>query len=193
MDKLLKPDKFSTLPNSKNATNEWRHWHRIFTSFLKSSSIKASDSLDYLVNSVSSSVFTYIADCHDYKSAITILQNLYDKEVNPIYARFLLTNRKQHPGESIDEFITNLQLLSHDCKYSDVSADQYRQEVIRDTFVSGINSPDMRLRLLETSKTSLHDIISLARNMEAAHQNANAYTNHTPGHTNIVNSHISIA
>jgi hypothetical protein len=128
-----------------------------------------------LTNCISASVFIYIEDCPDYKSAIATLTSLYDKKVNPIFARHVLASRKQLQNETIDEFIMNLQLLSRDCNYTAVSAEQHSQEAIRDVFICGISSPEIRQRLLESSNITLNEILGTARCMESAQNNSVIY------------------
>ena len=95
--------------------------------------------------------------------AITTLRNLYDRRY-----RHLLTSRKQRSSETLDEFLTSLQLLAQDCAFTDVKADQYAQEAIRD-------SPDIRQRLLESAKTTVADVVDLARCIEVSQKNSDAY------------------
>jgi hypothetical protein len=120
MDSLLKPERFSTLPNAKSASTDWNHWYCTFTNFLDSSSQSKSskcNSLHCLINCLSPTVYNYIAECSSYESAIKVLRNLYEKKSNPIVARYSLISRKQTPNESIDEYLTSLQLLAKDCDY----------------------------------------------------------------------------
>jgi hypothetical protein len=173
MDKALKPERFTTLPTSSTATTDWKHWYHTFTNFLSSISSSKTTKCDRfrcLINCISSSIYNFIADCSDYDSAITILRDLYERKSNPICARYTLSSRHQAPNETIDEYIINLQLLARECDYKSVTADEHRQEAIRDAFISGIISSNIRLRLLESSKTSLNDIISLSRTLELAYK-----------------------
>jgi len=48
-----------------------------------------------------------------------------------------------------------LKLLSKDCTFQMVSAEQYREELIRDSFINGLNSQGIRQRLLEKDHLSL--------------------------------------
>lgn len=194
MDKALKPDRFSTLANTPNASTEWKHWYYNFTNFLDAvSSSKSSkvNPLHCLSNCISSTVFAYIADCSDYDAAITILRDLYEKKKNPIFARFTLYSRKQKESESIDDYYVALQQLARDCSYTNVTADTYRQEAIRDAFVSGITSTSIRQRLFENTQSDLSEVITLSRILETAQRDATAYPNQLREPTSAATSQFS--
>ena len=138
MEKLLRPSRLDIDPNSPMASKEWRHWYRTFTNFILECGENAPDKLRTLVNYVSHSVFEYIEDCTTYESAIAILQHLYVKTPNEIFARHLLSTRRQQSGETLDEFLRELRKLSKDCNLRAVTAEQYREELIRDAFINGL-------------------------------------------------------
>ena len=65
----------------------------------------------------------------------------------------LLANRRQQSGESLDEFFQQLRKLSKDCDLRDVTAGQYREELVRDSFINGLSLPPIHQRLLENTNT----------------------------------------
>ena len=154
MDKFLRPERFDCNPSSSGASKEWSHWYRSFCNFLGAVETNNPNlnKLDILINYVSPNVYEYIADAASYDSAIKALEKLYLKPKNEVYARHMLASRRQQPGETLDEFLQALKQLSKDCDYKPVTADQYREESIRDAFISGLSSPVIRQRLLENKK-----------------------------------------
>ena len=44
---------------------------------------------------------------------------------------------------SLDEFLQQLRKLSKDCNLKDVTADQYREELVRDSFINGLSLPPL--------------------------------------------------
>ena len=76
-------------------------------------------------------------------------KKIYVKPANEIFARHLLATRKQQPNETLDEFLESVKILSRDFK--NVDAVIYRDECIRDSFMSGIASNAIRQRLLENT------------------------------------------
>ena len=79
--------------------------------------------------------------------------------------------RTQRPGESIEEYIPFLRELSRDCDFVQVTAEQYRDELTRDTFIKELASSSIRQRLLEVDdidfKTAIERVEILDR---AQHQ-----------------------
>ncbi|XP_068237219.1 uncharacterized protein [Palaemon carinicauda] len=183
MAKLLKPSRLDTDPSSSNAAKEWKHWHRTFTNFIEESGDAAPDKLRALVNCVSSSVYELIEDCSTFESAIAKLDSVYVKLPNEIFARHVLATRRQQSGESIDEFLRELHKLSKDCNFQPVTAEQYRQELVRDAFINGIASVFIRQRLLENKSLNLETAHSQARTLDLAQRSADAYASPPVPHT----------
>ena len=188
MDKYLKPDRLDEDPNSNTAAQQWRHWHRTFKSFLEQLASQGPNKLDVLINHVSPKVYAYIADCADYDSAITVLESLYVKPKNDVYARHLLATRKQEAGESLDQYLLNLQQLGRDCTFKALSAEQARDELIRDAFINGLASGQIRQRLLENKTLDLKTAVDQARALEAAQRHSESYRQ--PGYS--VNASTSV-
>ena len=101
---------------------------------------------------VGASVYELIEDCTDYDAAMLKLQRHYVKQPNVFFSRHLLATRKQKPGASLQEFLQALQILSKNCQFRVVSAEEYRQELVRDAFVNGLASRHIRQRLLENTE-----------------------------------------
>ena len=118
-------------------------------------------------------------------TAINKLKELYIKPKNEIYARHLLSTRRQQTGETIDEYLLALRTLAKDCNFVQVSAQTYSDEYMRDSFISGISSNSIRQRLLENKTVDLNTIIDQARSLDRAFQNSESYTKSVP---NVVNS-----
>ena len=73
-----------------------------------------------------------------------------------------------------------LKRLSTDCNSLSDSASQHKEEVIRDAFIGGIVSNEIRQRLLEENNLSLDNMISKVRSLEAAHRNAELFRAGSP-------------
>ncbi|XP_064103977.1 uncharacterized protein LOC135213780 [Macrobrachium nipponense] len=106
-------------------------------------------------------------------------ERLYVKIPNEIFARHLLATRQQKPGESLDEFMRELRKLSKDCNLKAVSADQYREELIQDTFINGLSSAHIHQRLLENNMLDLQGAYNQAASLDLAQRNAEAYASLT--------------
>ena len=180
MDSHLKPSRFDGDHTATTGSSEWTHWKRTFSNFINAVKKKTPEgetvnSLDILINYVSPKIFTFIADCTTYELAIQTLDSLFIKEVNQIFARHKLATRKQQPSEDLDQFMQALKTLSKECKFTSVSADVYAQEAVRDAFISGMASHQIRTRLLENNTLTLDNAFSQARALESAHKHSQTY------------------
>ena len=90
----------------------------------------------------------------------------YEPKPLPIAERFHFHRRNQKEGESIAEYMAELQRLSTHCEFK-----AYLNEALRDRLVCGICSESMQRRLLAERDLSLQKAIELAQGMEAADRN----------------------
>ena len=190
MDKWLKPSRFDCDPSSAGAEKEWKHWERTFQNFIATLDRPASGSqaaviatseqkLSALVNFVSLSVYDYIADADNYDTAIAKLRSLYIKPNNVLYNRHLLATRRQSEAESVDQYVQSLEKLSKNCEFKQVDAETYRKEYIRDSFISGLHSGEIRRCLLENNDLTLDKTHQTARALELAHKHSAEYVSTT--------------
>ena len=178
-----KPTVLEADPNSTNADKKFLHWKRAFLNYLDrlfkddtgEADAQEVAKLEYLTTFLDYKCFDYIADATKCKEAMEILQNLFVKPKNEIFARHSLTVRKQKLGESIDEFLQALRTLAKDCNYVAVTAEQYRDESIRNAFISGLSSPAIRQRLLENTTLQLQAAYDQARALDIAQKNSESY------------------
>ena len=157
MDKVLRPDRFDVEPNDEKTTKQWRHWYKTFGNFLRSidGQNQNLNKLNVLTNFVSPEVYELFCDADTYDAAIATLKRTYDKQPNEIFARHKLSTRKQQNGETLDSFMQALQSLSKDCQFREVSANEYREEAVRDAFINGLHDSEIRQRLLENRTLDL--------------------------------------
>ena len=86
-----------------------------------------------------------------------------------IAERFHFHKRNQLQTESTAEFIAELRRLAARCKFG-----AYLDEALRDRFVCGLRSERTQQKLLSEVDLTLAGAVERAKNMEAAHQNAQA-------------------
>ncbi|MCP4800870.1 MAG: DDE-type integrase/transposase/recombinase, partial [bacterium] len=176
MDRILRPERLETDPNSGTAAKEWLHWKRTFDNFLAVLPQEDLDKLAVLSNFVSPSIFQHIEDCEDYETSIEALQTLFIKPRNEVFARHLLATRKQAPTETLDEYLKAPKALSKDCNFKNVTAVQYCEESIRDAFIAGLQSNMIRQRLLENKTLDLKTMFDQARSLESAMKSSESYS-----------------
>ena len=95
MEKYLHPERLDCNPNSPSAPNEWQHWHHTLKSFFRALGDCEVNKLDALVNFLSPAVYKYVADFITYENTLQHLEGLYVKPKNEVFARHLLSTRKQ--------------------------------------------------------------------------------------------------
>ena len=77
----------------------------------------------------------------------------------------------------MDQFVIRLQLLSKQCDFQNVTAENYRLELMRDAVIAGSSSTPIRLRLLENRNLAFQEAYDQARAQELACKNSEAYQN----------------
>ncbi|KRZ72456.1 Retrovirus-related Pol polyprotein from transposon 17.6 [Trichinella papuae] len=174
MNKALSLNKLSIDPTAADAEKEWKFWLLQFQDFVQLTMDPGVDLLKILRLYLTTSTFEYVQDCKSYEEAIAKLNDVYVKPKNVIFARYEFISRKQRDGESLEEFLHALQRLSKNCEYKNVTAEQYREEMIQDTFINNMSSDEIRTRLLE------HNALAL----NSAKEKAKLYTKSDP----IINS-----
>ncbi|GFS72388.1 uncharacterized protein TNCV_1827821 [Trichonephila clavipes] len=173
MEQLLKPERFDIDPTCSNSETKWRHWKKTFEKFLGGiKTITEENKLPLLSNYVTSNVYQFINNCTTYAQAIAILDFLFIKKRNVIFARHCLSTRNQQTEETVSEYLQILNQLSKDCDFTDVKAEEYRKEYIRDAFIRGLKCPRIRQRLLENTSMTLDQAFEQARTLESAEVHA---------------------
>lgn len=176
MNNFLKLERFDIDPNSQLATKQWIHWFKTFNNFLSTFPTDVPvNKLALLTNFIAPSVYEFIHDVRDYNEAIKQLENIYEKPKSEIFARYLLSTRKQDVGENLDQYLHALRHLAKDCNFVDIKADIHRDNSIRDTFLTGLSSSYSRQRLLENKTLTLQTAYDQAKALESAQKQAESY------------------
>ena len=186
MERLLKPKDLTTEPTDPDASRCFKHWLATFQNFIDSvtSTIEENENAEarqrdkrrLLINFLSPAIYPYVEDSNTYDEAIQTLKNLYVKPKNKIFSRHVLATRGQQQGESIEEFLQSLKILSKDCTLEAASAERYKEDLIQDAFINGLASPVIRQRLLEKDDLNLQQTYELASALNRAQQQSSAYT-----------------
>ncbi|KRZ96753.1 Retrovirus-related Pol polyprotein from transposon 17.6 [Trichinella sp. T8] len=184
MNKTLSLNKLAIDPTAPDAEKEWKFWLLQFQDFVQLTVDPGIDLLKILRLYLTASTFEYVQDCKTYDDAITKLNEVYVKLQNVIFARYEFISRKQRDSESLEEFVHALQRMSKNCEYKNVTAEQYREEMIRDAFINNMSSNEIRTRLLVLSVISLQEAVNNAVALNSAKENAKLYTKSEP----IINS-----
>ena len=179
MDKILKPEKLRIDPNDSSAGKEFKHWKRCFENYVSECVTVTADNaetkkLQALTNMLSCDIYDYIDECNEYTAAMAILEKVFVKAPSEIYARYKLRNAKQANGQSLEDFRRTLGKIAKDCNFKDVNAAQYKQEMMRDSLISGILSGEIRRRLLEETELTFDRAFNLAVTYSDANSDSKA-------------------
>ncbi|XP_041986135.1 uncharacterized protein LOC121738250 [Aricia agestis] len=176
---LLKPDKFEVEPGTPDAELKYEHWKTTFSNYLSEGMGKETFSeetkLRLLLNNLSYNVYIHVREAKDYVSAIELLDKLYIKEKNKVHARYILLRSVQKPDESISDFLRTLQQRAQSCCFKAVDAQTHKSEYIRDAFIAGINSNEIRQQLLQSLDINLDQAVNKALSIELANNNSKDY------------------
>ncbi|KFD60433.1 LOW QUALITY PROTEIN: hypothetical protein M514_27390 [Trichuris suis] len=115
MERLLKPERLDVDPNSPTAPEEWKHWRATFEHFLEVLPPGSVNPKAPLVNHVSPRIFSSFTEAKSYEDAMKTLRDVLERPMKEVYPRHRVATRRQHAGESIDEFLRALRMLSMDC------------------------------------------------------------------------------
>ena len=175
MERALRPDKFDVLPDTGTSEKDFKFWLKTLENFLAILPQDNLDKLKVMINHVSPAVYDYVSECTTYDAAVELLKTIYIKPTNVVFARHLLSTRQQKPEENFDQYLQELKLLSKNCQFEAVTANDHRDQYIRDSFIAGLRSTSIRQRLLEENKVTLADVHEKARTLELAHKNVESY------------------
>lgn len=105
---------------------------------------------------------------------------------NVIYERYKFGLAKQESGESVDQFVSNLKSLAKSCDYNTME-----EELIRDKIVLGVESNDLRKRLLSERDLILQKAVDISRLFEATDNRMRVMTDN--GHSSTKNENVFIS
>ena len=167
MDQLKPPPHFSFEGN--NVSKEWKQWKKAFTFFLadtesdaKSNKIKTSILLT-CIGSKGREVydsFTFTNDDDNLKLDIVLkcFDDYCEPRKNTTMARHKFLTHKQSPGQSFNEFVTELKNLSDDCEFATL-----KDSLVKDVIICGVSDNNLRERFLR------EDTLDLTRVMKIGH------------------------
>ena len=78
----------------------------------------------------------------------------------------------QSSNESIAEYLLALKTLSKDRTFRNVTAQQYREELVCDSFINGLSSAFIQQHVLENDELSIDHAFEFADNLDHAYQHA---------------------
>ena len=190
MDRLLRPKVLEIETTTPNAEKLYRHWKITFENFLESSIPPAPEGIEgdnarataerrkhhALINNVSATIYELISDSATYQEAMALLDTAFIRPTSVVYNRHQLITTKQDVGQSIDTYLQNLQRIAKTCNFTAVTAEENKNQYVRDAFINGISSASIRQRLLRNiGELTLQQACTQARALEQAQNQSAAY------------------
>nr|CAI5844998.1 unnamed protein product [Callosobruchus analis] len=157
-----------------NTAASWKLWKQKFNLYLLASgkSNKADDiKIALLLNFLGDeglmiyNTFEYASD-EDRTLLQTVIQK-FDEYCDPIknevFEHFKFFQRNQLPGESIDQFVTELKSLASTCEFGTLT-----DILIRDRIVLGVSDLRIQEKLLQTPNLKLPEAVLICRSLESS-------------------------
>jgi len=133
---LFRQKELAIAPSAPDAGKVFKYWLRTVENFIESFESRAENDpavnkQRIVVSCLSPETYLYIEDADSCDDIVTILRQIFVKRKNNVCARHLLVSQRQTSGESISEYLQVLKNLAEDCTFSVVTANQYRDKLIR--------------------------------------------------------------
>ncbi len=167
MDQLLKPNLLEMDPNAPGAAAEFELWHYQFENFLAATKLATTDDdkKRLLGSRVGTCAYAIIREATSYTESIRFLKAQYLRNENEVHARHLLRCRRQAPGESHGQFLRALLELSRACNCRQTTANQFRDIIVLDAYITGTRSQEVRQKLLQQDALDLATAFKLAESL----------------------------
>ncbi|KAL0839884.1 hypothetical protein ABMA28_016507 [Loxostege sticticalis] len=150
----------------------WRQWRKLFEVFIKASGVSKEPKeiqaslLVNLIGSAGYEVFTTFTfqdgeTEDDIECVLKKFDSYFGTKPNITVSRYKFFSRNQEDGESIDQYVTALRLLSKQCEFANL-----QESLLRDRIVCGIINNTVRDRLLRTEELTLSKAIQICQAAE---------------------------
>ena len=177
---LLRPRELSASHGSPESEKAFKFWLRTVEDFIAGlSELRAEgqppiNRKRIIISCLSAEVYPLVEESETYDDIVRVLRNIYVKRRNNVFARHLLVSRRQRINESVADYLQTLRELAKDCTFTNVTAVEFRDQMIRDSFINGLSSPLIRQRLLENEDLSLERAFELAETLNQAELQSNS-------------------
>ncbi|KAF2898148.1 hypothetical protein ILUMI_08018 [Ignelater luminosus] len=100
---------------------------------------------------------------------------------NEVYAHHVVAIRRQLRGKNVDQYMRALKQLAKDCNLKSITAEENKNDYIRDSFIAGICLNKIKEQLLENSTLTLDKVCNQALSLEMAETNSQRFetSNHS--------------
>ena len=155
--------------------DDWPRWIRRFERFRKGSGLQSKseenqvNALIYVMGDKADDILNSFGLSDDERKVYRTVKEKFDDYFEPkrnvIFQRAKFNQRKQLPGESVDDFITDLHCLADRCNYGDL-----RNEMVRDRIVVGLLDGALSEKLQLDANLTMETAVTAARQSEGVHK-----------------------
>ena len=167
------PEKFH--PSGKNAAQDWKMWRQMWDNYCILTDLNSQEQsyqkalLLHCLGPEGIKVYNGMnfAPDEDCSKAATILKKLdahFLGSCREYFERFQFNRRDQHPGESIEEYISVLRNMSKTCGFCKCMSDK----LLMDRLLLGVRDRRMQESLMAIDNLTLTKAIDICKAMEAA-------------------------
>lgn len=158
-------------------SKQWPAYVRRVNQFMLLNGIKAELKVATLITLVGEPTYNLMCDLcspnhpetKTFDQLVTIVGDHLEPQRSVIAERHVFRLRRQNLGEPLSEYLQSLKHLSTTCSFGSAL-----EENLRDQFVSGLASEDMRSRLFAEKDIQYKRAVELALALEAAEKHASA-------------------
>jgi len=174
-----------------NLSETWTLWKQRFTTYLKATEnnkkddgTKVAQLLTLIgeqgIRIYNTFTFTEETDKEKLEPVLSKFDSHFRPKKNVAFERFKFLTCEQKPGQTLDQFITEVQSLSMSCEL-----EQLRDSLVRDIILIGIKNESVRDVCFQGDKLTLDDTISICKTREITQEHNRQISNgnsHQPSH-----------
>ena len=191
------PEAFS-LESHRNLSAEFELWLEDFEAYLSLQDIKSSKQRKDLLLNIGGIGLRRVAKGLDiaspqqgegeaspdvYSPLKDALCSYFRPSVNITAERHRFRCRRQKQEESVTAYVSSLRALAAECEFEKTDVDSVTNCLIRDQFMEGLESADIRRELLAISKLSLAAAVAKAEGLETSLKDSKLYESRTKQET----------
>ena len=166
MGRLKPPNSFSL---EGNLLQNWKTWKQNFTLFMTVTEYNGKS------DEVKTSLCLSTEDFMKYNKVLAHFEAYFGPRKNINYSRFKFFTHRQEPGQTFDDYLTEMRKLSSDCHLF-----KLRKSSLRDMLIIGLNDQSLEERLMRESNLDLTKTIDTCRTIEVISSYAHAIQNGNP-------------
>lgn len=170
MEALKPPDPLRL----EGIADNWKRWRQKVELYMiatgmegRSQKVQSCTLLHVIGDEVLEIYNTFKITQEEDKNKLKVLLEKFEKHFTPqsnvTFERHVFNTRVQAPGESIDQFITDLRSKARSYEY-----EQLCDSLIKDRIVVGIRDDHVRAKLLRTTDLDLPKAVDICRSAEAS-------------------------